>query len=373
MIGLQKIDIIEHGTATHEFDTHYRSNMGREYGAYIWFIIKFYEIMDGEYLFASANLNKHQRRRRFRQKLLRKNISLGRVGNKRKARIMDYEYECDFYPTKHGKRKLMSAEIRPFGNWFETFIAPMKMFYQTGEYSNGFIFTNSDIIHSRPKQFWELLYRQLVVDNAPEVGHYMEKASTFIFQPTACKHTLLDCMYKNGWCAAFVNFAIKLPFDFGKVTVLQNNRKSYNIRNRKKISTFLLQNKLVHFIVTKYLDTQNVELLLAQDIQIDQGMQPMQRFHRDHRCGHCVAIVVAMHICGENIGTCFASGTHKDEYDDTPCTTNFEEANGNLVIYDPYMYHAGRKKDSYESETGRIFSIFVPKECKLKNELRKSL
>ena len=372
MIEEKKIDVIEHGISKHEFNTYYRSNLGREYGAYVWYIIKFYEILNGEYLFTSANLSKHRRRKRLREKL-NTNVSFNSFQNKRKTRVADYNYACDFYATKYGKRKLTPADIRPFGLWFETHIAPINMFYQTGEYSNGFVKTNSDIICSRTKHFWELLYQQLIVDNAPEVGHYMEKASTFLFQPTTCKQMMLKSLFDNGWCATYLNFAIKISLNLGKITILQNNRKSYNIRNRKEISDILLQNAIVHYIVTQYLSTENVELLLSQDIQIEPGVQSMQQTHRDHRYGYQSAVVVAMHASGENIGTCFANGTHRDEDDETPCTTDLQEAYGNLIIYDPYIYHAGKKTKSDQYQTKRIFSIFVPKTSKIKKELRDSL
>ena len=147
----------------------------------------------------------------------------------------------------------------------------------------------------------------------------------------------------------------------------------YQVLSQKQFGNFLLQMPIIYYIVTKYLDTEKVELLLSQDIQIESGKQQMQQLHRDHRHGHCSAIVVAMHIHGENIGTCFASGTHKDEYDETPCTNNLKEAEGNLVIYDPYMYHAGKKTNSKEYQIGRIFSIFVPRASQIKKELRKDL
>ena len=37
---------------------------------------------------------------------------------------------------------------------------------------------------SRPRSFWAGLLAQLSTDNAPEAGHYVEKASTFLFHPS---------------------------------------------------------------------------------------------------------------------------------------------------------------------------------------------
>ena len=60
----------------------------------------------------------------------------------------------------------------------------MCSFYQSGEYANGLVVTDARKLRSRPRAFWEGLLAQLSTDNAPEAGHYVEKASAYLFHPS---------------------------------------------------------------------------------------------------------------------------------------------------------------------------------------------
>jgi len=94
----------------------------------------------------------------------------------------------------------------------------MRTFYQSGEYANGLVVTGVEInlhaieltrsrgqrrvdgvgrpkldiqvvtdarkLRSRPRAFWEGLLAQLSTDNAPEAGHFVEKASAYLFHPS---------------------------------------------------------------------------------------------------------------------------------------------------------------------------------------------
>ena len=46
------------------------------------------------------------------------------------------------------------------------------------------VVTDARKLRSRPRSFWAGLLAQLSIDNAPEVGHYVEKASTYLFHPS---------------------------------------------------------------------------------------------------------------------------------------------------------------------------------------------
>ena len=62
----------------------------------------------------------------------------------------------------------------------------MRTFYQSGEYANGLVVTDARTrtLRSRPRAFWAGLLAQLSTDNAPEAGHYVEKASAYLFHPS---------------------------------------------------------------------------------------------------------------------------------------------------------------------------------------------
>ena len=46
------------------------------------------------------------------------------------------------------------------------------------------VVTDARTLRSRPRAFWEGLLAQLSTDNAPEAGHYVEKASAYLFHPS---------------------------------------------------------------------------------------------------------------------------------------------------------------------------------------------
>lgn len=379
--AVHELHVIEHdATCAHDEGvvTHRRENAGRDYGAHVWFVVQFYESLRGRYVFASANLRKHRRRQRLRQRLA--------VGfrpaplahrSHRAVRRADYDYACDSYATHRGQRALTPAAPRPFGRWFEAHVAPMSLFYQSGEYSNGFALTDADTLRARPRCFWQGLLEQLRVSNAPEVGHYVEKASTFLFHPTCDAAQMRAAVDAKGWWAGRINVAMTCPLDLGKRTTLLDGRAGYNVRNRKEVARFLLAHAAIRDVVTAYLQTDRVELFFAQDIQIDAGPQPMQHLHRDHRLGPRRSVAVAMSREGDDVGTCFASGTHVDEDDDAPCAADAVEAShGNLVIFDPYMWHAGGcvpASADARARRGRLFAYFVPADAPWKRELRDAI
>ena len=176
--------VVEHGDAQHGFPTLLRPNVGRDYGAFVWYIVNHYESLDGSYLFTSANLDKHDRRKRLRERLRPGYAPAALVNRPRRSGTVDATFECSFYQTRRGRRSLAPAAPRPFGKWFEAHVGSMRTFYQSGEYANGLVVTDARTLRSRPRAFWEGLLAQLSTDNAPEAGHFVEKASAFLFHPS---------------------------------------------------------------------------------------------------------------------------------------------------------------------------------------------
>ena len=176
--------VVEHGDARHDFPTLVRPNVGRDYGAFVWYIVNQYESLEGSYVFTSANLDKHDRRKRLRERLRPGYAPAALMNRPRRSGTVDATFECSFYQTRRGQRSLAPAAPRPFGKWFEAHVGSMRSFYQSGEYANGLVVTDGRTLRSRPRRFWEGLLAQLSTDNAPEAGHYVEKASTFLFHPS---------------------------------------------------------------------------------------------------------------------------------------------------------------------------------------------
>ena len=144
------IVVVEHGDARHEFPTLTRPNVGRDYGAFIWYIVNNYEALAGSesYVFTSANLDKHDRRKRLRERLRPGYAPAPHKARPRRSGTVDAAFECSFYQTRRGRRSLAPAAPRPFGKWFEAHVGSMCTFYQSGEYANGLVVTSVEINRS---------------------------------------------------------------------------------------------------------------------------------------------------------------------------------------------------------------------------------
>ena len=182
--GAASVVVVEHGDARHEFPTLTRPNTGRDYGAFVYYIVQCYDELEGSYVFTSANLDKHDRRKRLRERLRPGYAPAPLKARPRRSGTVDAAFACDFYQTRRGRRSLAPAAPRPFGNWFEAHVGSMRSFYQSGEYANGLVVTDARTLRSRPRSFWAGLLAQLSTDNAPEAGHYVEKASAYLFHPS---------------------------------------------------------------------------------------------------------------------------------------------------------------------------------------------
>ena len=142
--------VVEHGDTRHEFPTLMRPNVGRDYGAFIWYIVNNYEALEGSesYVFTSANLDKHDRRKRLRERLRPGYAPAPHKARPRRSGTVDAAFSCEFYQTRRGRRSLAPAAPRPFGNWFEAHVGSMSSFYQSGEYANGLVVTSVEINRS---------------------------------------------------------------------------------------------------------------------------------------------------------------------------------------------------------------------------------
>ena len=239
--------VLEKGTTTNYLipdDTnvsyHQLSNNGREYGSYLWYCSHYYDALidDGMYVFTSANLNKHNRRKRLKQALILSTTTKNnptkdlfkdrRSRRKRKGnRGVDYSFTQEEWLGDIQT----PAEVRPFGKWFEQCVCPASFQHiltqndskkssssssksssssssakeeeeeeeeesgitpfhdcwigQKDEYSNGLVVANGYQMKRRlTKEHWTSLWEQTERGgNAGEVGHYLEKASYYIWAP----------------------------------------------------------------------------------------------------------------------------------------------------------------------------------------------
>jgi len=78
------------------------------------------------------------------------------------------------------EEKLLPAEIRPFGKWYETKFPNIHVKYVS---YTGILGISKKHILQHPKSYYENLIRELSTHSNPEVGHYFERSWAAIFTP----------------------------------------------------------------------------------------------------------------------------------------------------------------------------------------------
>ena len=161
---------------------HRLGNKGRELGAFLWYVSKYHSSLKGSYIFASANIGKHDR--------------IGMICNLLKSRKkfqcrawgdpddFDPQDAYDFDLDEYLGQKLLPAVVRPFGAWFEKYVGDWKRYTKrhTPCY-NGVFRTHASYLRSRNVKFYRRISKQVNAHNAPEVGHYIERAVSPVFGP----------------------------------------------------------------------------------------------------------------------------------------------------------------------------------------------
>jgi hypothetical protein len=96
-----------------------------------------------------------------------------------------YDFQLDNYVSayeknRHNEEKLLLAEIRPFGKWYE---ARFPDIHITQVSYSGILGISKKHILQHPKSYYENLVRELSTHSNPEVGHYFERSWAAIFTP----------------------------------------------------------------------------------------------------------------------------------------------------------------------------------------------
>jgi hypothetical protein len=142
------------------------SNKGRETATFMFFIIKYYDILPNKIIFTAGNAKKHNRT------------------GKLKKMITDENYICDTSPLYtqenftydvHEGKTLVKSEIRPFKKWYEHSIGVWDG-NKEGPCWNGLIKTTREKILKNPKHIYINLLNQLNIAESTETGHYMERS-----------------------------------------------------------------------------------------------------------------------------------------------------------------------------------------------------
>jgi hypothetical protein len=157
--------VIEYGTATHDDadGVFYLPNRGRDFVAFVWFVVHFYDTLAGEYVFTSANLKKHRRAERLTRVLnaddeffcgasFTGHDWMGRPNAMKmhKHPWCQYDMQMETYVTEKGSGDLTPAPVRPLGKWIETYISDdFHRWKHTPMCFQGVFKTSARLLHNR--------------------------------------------------------------------------------------------------------------------------------------------------------------------------------------------------------------------------------
>jgi len=162
---------------------HRLGNKGRELGAFLWYVVKYYSQLKGSYIFASANIGKHDRigiicdllktRKKFQCNDWGDEVEYG-------AEYAEYDFQVDEYLGQ----QLLPAVVRPFGAWYTKYVGRWETYISKHPVCfNGVFKTHASYLRKRDPKFYKRISKQVHAHNAPEVGHYLERAVSPVFGP----------------------------------------------------------------------------------------------------------------------------------------------------------------------------------------------
>jgi len=165
-------------------------NVGKCDHTYLYHIINNYDNLKDITVFFPGSIDLKYKKR-VASEMLRE-IELNKKAifislNKNNISKLYYDFQLDYYKTKHKGNKsknpeseLKKSKIRPFGAWFENMFGNIEI--NCLIYYGIFSIHKNDIIQ-HPKSYYEKLIEELSYDSNPEVGHYFERSWCAIFHP----------------------------------------------------------------------------------------------------------------------------------------------------------------------------------------------
>lgn len=152
------------------------ANVGREGGAFLYFVATYYESLPLHIAFLPSNIRKHDRMSRMR-KMYKDNTH----GCSRPWFNIPYDFTFDEYEGQ----MLHPEHVRPYGKWYEKYIGSWDS-HPENVCVNGLMRTTRDRILQRPRQFYTNLLDAVDNDTDPsELPHFLERSLFTIFHGPA--------------------------------------------------------------------------------------------------------------------------------------------------------------------------------------------
>ncbi len=319
----------------------FRRDVGRDYGAFCEYVSTHYDRLKGEYLFMSANLNKH-RRRAIAKKLIKGSSTWNPIAKKTRRRNSggsDYRFETTFYATRRGNKKQVLAPVRPFGAWFEAFCGPMETFWQGGPFLSGFVPTTASCLKRYPKRWWDELSTHINAGNATELVHYVEKASAFLFSAKApSAENLVERLREDGFVVCGNGGVdVDTAWRYGNVVHNASGRKQISLDPPKQTVLDMLRPHLG--TIRAYLGEERLVVLSVNAIR-NTTPRP-QSLHRDYPNPRCV-VTLALPSSTAALTTEFIRGSHtrKVPFDDA-MAVRATVCPAQRILYDTATIHRG--------------------------------
>ena len=181
-------------------------NVGRCDHTYLYHIIKYYDLLEGNIIFLPGSNNiKYKMKKSLKLikyiEMLNKTVFIGYYFDNVKKNL--YNFKLSNYIATNSnnaklnpEKKLTLSPIRPFGKWYDHHFGDMKINYVS---YYGIIGINSEDILQHPKSYYENLIKDVSTSSNPEAGHYFERAWNAIFYSN-------DIKYYNDFDSPIINF-----------------------------------------------------------------------------------------------------------------------------------------------------------------------
>ena len=140
-------------------------NKGRDMGTFMYFIVKYYDMLPNKIIFTAGNVKKWDRLNRLSKMITDENHVCDNFPN--------LNSQADFTLDTYEDKVLTHSEIRPFKNWYEHSIG--KWDGNKDMCYNGVIKTTREKILKNPKHVYVNLLNQLNRAESNEVVHYVER------------------------------------------------------------------------------------------------------------------------------------------------------------------------------------------------------
>jgi hypothetical protein len=165
-------------------------NVGRCDHTYLYHIIQNYDNLADVTIFLPGSADMSYKIERAKRQVLEveKHKNTVFIGSRHNdVKTHHYNFQLDEWKASdsrnysvNSENKLLLADIRPFGKWYESHFKDIVVHYVV---LSGIFAVSREHIRQHPKSYYEKFIKELSTSSNPEVGHYFERSWNAIFYP----------------------------------------------------------------------------------------------------------------------------------------------------------------------------------------------